>query len=59
MTAALLLAAFLALWAGATLLLSRLAWFQRRPTTEERLRPYVQQDEPDWVDDVEGWLRRH
>ena len=45
---------FLALWAAAALLLSRLRWFSRRPMLTDRLGPYI--DRP-WIDDIEAWLR--
>lgn len=50
-------ASFLALWAGATLLLSCLPRIRRRPTLTERLRPYAVKD-AGWIGDLETWLRR-
>lgn len=58
MRLALLIVAFLGVWATASLLLSRFRWFRRRPPLGERLGPYVVSDADDWVDDVEVWLRR-
>ena len=58
MVVALLAVAFVALWAGATLLLSCVPGLRQRRPLAERLAPYVDRDEKDWVDDVEFWLRR-
>jgi len=57
MSALLLGTSFLAFWAGATLLLSCLPWFQQREPLSDRLRPYVD-NSTEWVTDVERWLKR-
>ena len=49
-------AAFVCLWAGMSLLLSYIPWFQRRVSLTDRLLPYV--DRHDWTADVEAWLRK-
>lgn len=55
MSALLLGTSFLALWAGTTLLLSCLRWFQHKEPLTDRLRPYVDAG-TGWVTDVERWL---
>lgn len=57
MSAALLAASFVALWAGSTLLLSCVPQVRRRRTLTDRLQPYVVKDEG-WIGDLEAWLRR-
>jgi hypothetical protein len=57
MSALLLGISFLALWAGATLLLSCLPWFEGRQPLADRLRPYVD-DGAEWVNDVERWVNQ-
>jgi hypothetical protein len=49
-------AAFLAVWATATLALSQCRWFQRRAALADRLRPYTSHPEPSVADEVEAWL---
>lgn len=56
MSTLLLGTSFLALWAGAALLLSCLPWFQHREPLADRLRPYVDNG-TEWVADVEEWLK--
>ena len=55
----LLVGAFVALWTGATLMLSCFPFFQRRATRDlaDRLRPFV--DGGDDVDSLQRWLDRH
>ncbi|MBW3613693.1 MAG: hypothetical protein KY439_00060 [Actinobacteria bacterium] len=52
----LLVVSLVLLWVGSTLLLSCLPWFQRRELVDERRQSQSQSHEPDWVNDVEGWL---
>ena len=54
MTVALLVVAFLMLWAGSALIIDWWLERRRRPSLYERLAPYV----PTVADEVEFWLRR-
>ena len=52
----LLLTAFLALWAGTAMLLSRPPWFRDSVSLAERLAPYAPNVAPSWTGEVERWL---
>lgn len=51
-----LVAAFLGIWVGATLVIDAFKRARRNPL-EDRLRPHVDRDEA-WTYDIEHWLER-
>ena len=54
MTTALLVVAFISLWAGSSLIIDCWLDSRHRPSLYDRLAPYI----PTVADEVEVWLRR-